>query len=233
VDLLPPKSATGFFVQADAVHLPFASRAFDAVILNHSVEHFVQLKPALQEIGRVIKREGAAFVAVPDGRTLTDRVYRKVFRSCGGHVNLFGSAGDLEKMLSWYLGLPHAATRTLFSSLSFLNRKNTRDDVARRQMRFRGLWEPALALTTFATRLVDGWCGTRSSVYGWGFYFGNVGEPVDLQPLPNVCIRRGQAHPAAAFQKAGLVRRKLFLPRYLCPGCGASNIFVSGLPQRT
>jgi hypothetical protein len=130
-------------------------------------------------------------------------------------------------MLSWYLDLPHAATRTLFSSLSFLNRKNTRGAMMRRQMRFRGLWEPALALATYATRLVDGWLGTRSSVYGWGFYFGNVGEPVDLQPLPNVCIRCGQAHPAPALQKAGLVRRKLLLRRYQCPGCGASNVFVA------
>jgi ubiquinone/menaquinone biosynthesis C-methylase UbiE len=107
VDLTRPKRQLGAFVQADAVHLPFPSRSFDAVVMNHCVEHFVQLKPALQEIGRVIKQDGAAFVAVPDCRTLTDRLYRKVLRNLGGHVNLFDSAAKLEEMLSWYLGLPH------------------------------------------------------------------------------------------------------------------------------
>ena len=72
------------------------------MILNHSVEHFLNLKPALQEIGRVTKQDGAACVTVPDATTFTDRLYRKVFRSRGGHVNLFDSAKNLERMLAWY-----------------------------------------------------------------------------------------------------------------------------------
>jgi SAM-dependent methyltransferase len=163
VDLNRPRVKSPFSVQADAVHLPFRSCSFDAVILNHSVEHFVHLKPALQEIGRVIKREGAAFVAVPDGRTLTDRIYRKLFLNVGGHVNLFDSATELEKMLAWYFGLPHVATRTLFSSLSFLNRKNTQDPSVRRQMRFGGLWEPFVAMATATTRMLDRWFATRQA----------------------------------------------------------------------
>ena len=212
------------FVQADAVHLPFRSRTFDAVILNHSVEHFVNLKPALQEIGRLIKHNGAAFVAVPDARTLTDRIYRKLFRNSGGHVNLFDSSSELETMLSWYFGLPHIATRTLFSSFSFLNRNNTRDSAVRCQMRFRGLWEPILALATATTRLLDRWFNTRTGVYGWAFYFGSAGEPIELQPLANVCVRCGQAHPSQVLDKAGRVRR-LLVSSYQCPDCDAFNIF--------
>lgn len=231
VDLMRPKGKTGLFVQADAVHLPFRSRTFDAVILNHCVEHFVRLKPALQEIGRVIKRDGAAYVAVPDARTLTDRIYRKVFRNAGGHVNLFDSAGELEEILSWYLGLPHVATRTLFSSLSFLNRKNTSDPMVRGAMEFPGLWEPVVALANAGSRLLDRWFPTRTSIYGWAFYFGSVGETVDLQPLANVCVRCGQAHPSPALEKAGRVRNGLFWRYYQCPDCGASNVFVPDVPQ--
>jgi len=94
------------------------------VALNHCIEHFAQLRPALQKIGRVVKADGAVFVVVPDATTIADRIYRKVFRHRGGHVNLFDSARQLEDMLAWYLGLPHTPTRILYTSLSFLNRKN-------------------------------------------------------------------------------------------------------------
>ena len=98
------------FVQADAAALPFPPGFFDAIILNHCLEHFGRLKPALQEIGRCINRRGAIFVAVPDAKTVTDRFYRKLYYNSGGHVNLFGSDDDLSKMLSWYFGLPHVGT---------------------------------------------------------------------------------------------------------------------------
>src|SRR5262249_27454317 len=111
------------FVQADASSLPFASRTFDAVILNHTLEHFERLKPALQEIGRVIRADGAIYAAVPDATTFSDRLYRKLFRNRGGHVNPFASETDLAKTLAWYFGLPLAGSRTLCASLTFLNRR--------------------------------------------------------------------------------------------------------------
>jgi SAM-dependent methyltransferase len=229
VDLNRVTSQTSPFVQADAVHLPFPSRTFDVIILNHSVEHFSHLKPALQEIGRVVKLNGAAYVAVPDATTLTDRIYRKLFRNAGGHVNLFGSAADLENMLAWYLNLRHIATRTLFSSLIFLNRRNTRDPAVRAQMRFGGFPEPILMLLSGGTRLTDRLFRTRSGVYGWAFYLGRLLETVDAQPRMNVCIRCGEAHPSQMLQDAGKVRQHLILPTYRCPTCDAVNFFTRDL----
>jgi SAM-dependent methyltransferase len=225
VDLNRPRAAMSAFVQADAVRLPFPSRTFDAVILNHGLEHFDRLKPALQEIGRVVKREGSAFLSVPDARTVTDRIYRKLFRNAGGHVNLFDSASELEKMLAWYLGLQHVATRTLFSSLSFLNRKNTRDPGVRSQMRFGGFFEPVLLLLCAGMRVIDRFLATRTSVYGWAFYFGAIGEKIDVQPRTNVCIRCGQAHPSQALEADGVVRRRRRFRTYRCPSCSALNYF--------
>jgi len=218
-DLDPPRATTGLLVQADAVHLPFPSHSFDAVIMNHSLEHFVELKAALQEIGRLIKPGGAAYVAIPDASTLTDRVYRTVFREAGGHVNLFKSASEVEWMLSWYFGLPHVATRTLFSSFAFINRENTR--AVRSDMRFAGFSQPILGLLTGCTRLIDRWFGTRTSVYGWAFYLGHIEEPVTAGNWPNVCIRCGQARPAGEAARAAQTRRLLRL--YRCEGCGTRN----------
>src|SRR6266545_1211605 len=96
-DLEQQLPGTGRFVQADAAALPFPSGVFDAIILNHCLEHFSRLKPALQEIGRCISRQGAIFVAVPDAKTVTDRFYRKLYLNSGGHVNLFGSDRELSK----------------------------------------------------------------------------------------------------------------------------------------
>jgi SAM-dependent methyltransferase len=232
VDLNRPSATMSAFVQADAVRLPFRSRTFDAVILNHGLEHFVHLKPALQEIGRVIKREGAAFVSVPDARTVTDRIYRKLFRNAGGHVNLFDSPAELERMLAWYFGLRHVATRTLFSSLSFLNRKNTRGPGVRAQMRFGGFFEPVLLLLCAGTRLIDRFLPMRTSVYGWAFYLGSIVETIDVQPRTNVCIRCGQAHPSPALEEAGRVRGSRLFKTYRCPGCGATNSFFRDRPEQ-
>jgi SAM-dependent methyltransferase len=217
VDLNPPREPGPSFVQADAVRLPFRSRTFEAIILNHCLEHFVALKPALQEIGRIVKRDGAVFVAVPDARTFSDRVYRKVAKNRGGHVNLFGSSVELEKMLAWYLGLPHVATRVLHASLTFLNRKNVAGNPAiRSQMRFGGFPEAAVAWINAGLREWDRRFGGRLSVYGWAMYFGKVGEAVDLRPMVNVCVRCGDGRRSAEVAK-----------RYVCVSCGAKNIGVA------
>ena len=89
-DLDRPATIATNFVQTDAARLPFADRVFDAVISNHSLEHFDDLAGALAEIGRVLKPSGALYIAVPDASTFCDRLYRWLARG-GGHVNPFTS----------------------------------------------------------------------------------------------------------------------------------------------
>lgn len=223
-DLWLPPHKPERFVQADAASLPFRSRVFDAIILHHSLEHVEQLKPCLQELGRVVKAGGAAFIAVPDATTLTDRVYRRVFRDFGGHVNLFDSPETLVAMLSRYLDLPLVATRPLLSSWAFLNRRNIVAAGCRDEMRFGGLPEPVIAAITAATRLLDRWFGTRTGFYGWAFFFGAIPIPVDTAVLFNVCVRCGQAHPPGRLSED--IRRVGFLTLYKCPGCGARNVLT-------
>ncbi len=113
-----------------------------------------------------MKSCGAAFVAVPDARTLGDRIYRKVYRDAGGHVNLFDSSEKLAEMVLWYFGMPHIATRTLLTSFNYLNRNNTRDIAVRRQLRVPALPEFLLACAAAGARL-DRHFKTRTGIYGW------------------------------------------------------------------
>src|SRR5690242_834552 len=78
------------YVSADAAHMPFGPAVFDAVISNHSLEHFVEFEGTLRELGRVLKPDAALYVAVPDAGTLTDSIYRWLGKG-GGHVNAFYS----------------------------------------------------------------------------------------------------------------------------------------------
>lgn len=225
VDLKPGRAGQ-CSVQADAARLPFRSRSFDAVVLNHSLEHFAELKRALQEVGRVVRQDGAIYVAVPDARTLSDRLYRKVYRDAGGHVNLFGSENELRKMLAWYFGLPHAGTRVLCTSMAFWNARNTNNAAVKRQMRWPALREPLLAALIAACRFSDRRLRTRASVYGWAFYFGSVPEQVDPLPRTNVCVRCGQAYESARLIHLNAVRKWLWFHTYHCPDCSAFNFYT-------
>ena len=101
--------ASGSDVQADAAHLPFPSHCFDAVVSNHSLEHFADLDRALSEIGRVLARPGALFIAVPDASTFTDRLYRWLAKG-GGHLNAFTSARVWQCRWCGAVGIPHEAS---------------------------------------------------------------------------------------------------------------------------
>jgi SAM-dependent methyltransferase len=228
-DLDRPSSPTSNFAQADAARLPFADRAFDAVISNHSLEHFRDLVGSLAEIGRVLKPTGALYVAVPDASTFCDRLYRWLGRG-GGHVNPFTSAQELAATIERATGLRHVQTRTLCSSLSYLNHRNFRVQSARRLMLAGGGTRISLHLFTYFARLSDRLFGTRLSVYGWALYFGNFAVPVETDVWTNVCIRCGSGAQSEWLRHMKLVRRRFVLPVfflrvYSCPNCGSTNLF--------
>jgi SAM-dependent methyltransferase len=223
------RAAGARFVQADAARLPFADGTFAAVVSNHSLEHFENLAGALSEIGRVIAPHGALFAAVPDASTLTDRLYRWLARG-GGHVNAFTSERETAATIERGAGLPHAATRPLCSSLSFLNRRNAPGPAPRRLLLLGGGSEWSLFVYGWLSRRLDQWLNTRTSIYGWAFYFGEVAQPIDTGTRVNVCIRCGGGHPAGFLASQGLVRSSFpGLRVWRCPGCGAVNPFANDL----
>jgi SAM-dependent methyltransferase len=228
VDREAPKSSDccGRFVQGDAARLPFPEHTFSAVILNHSLEHFDDLNNALREIGRVIRSNGCLFVAVPDASTLTDKIYRWLARG-GGHVNMFISPCRTAAVIERVTGLRHVATRVLCSSLSFLNRRNSPRPMPRRQLFLGCGYEWSLFLYAWLSRRLDKHLNTRTSIYGWAFYFGNIAEPIDTGTWVNVCIRCGSGCTAASLMKQGLLKSSFVgLRVYRCPDCGATNPFA-------
>jgi hypothetical protein len=227
VDLEPRPGQSKHFVQADVARLPFRAQIADAVICNHSLEHFTALELSVQEIGRVIKPTGALFVSIPDCSTITDRLYRWLARG-GGHVNQVDDPSGLIRTIESATDLPHCATRLLCTSLSFLNSRNPRAHVTNGLSNL-GNTEPALALITWLMRKLDKIFGTRTGVYGWAFYFGQVKEPIDARVWSNLCVRCGSAHSSEYLRTTNRVLGAV-LRRYVCPTCGAINLFTEDEP---
>jgi len=228
VDLEPPnllRNPRSLDVCADMACLPMRSRCADAVICNHSLEHVLNLDAALTEIGRVSKEGGFLFVAVPDAATLCDQLYRWLARE-GGHVNHFTSATDLASKIERLTGLQHCGTRPLFTSFSYLNRKNRRAKAPRKMLMLGGGNERFLLIGTGILRLLDRIFRARLTRYGWALYFGR-GHGASMEPgWRNVCIRCGAGHPSAALLSSNRVNRHLFgLKTYACPACDTLNFF--------
>lgn len=142
----------------------------------------------------------------------------------GGHVNAFISPTALAAQIEKATGLPHVATRVLCSSLSFLNRKHAPQP---RALLIGGGHEWSLFLYTWLSRRLDRFLGTRSSVYGWALYFGNIPEPVGAETWLNVCIGCGAGHSALSLQQGDTVRQGLLGVRtFQCPACQTINPFA-------
>jgi ubiquinone/menaquinone biosynthesis C-methylase UbiE len=224
VDKHPLTRNDAFTISADAACLPFQCHVFDAIICNHSLEHFEDLTHSLEEIGRVLKASGFLYISVPDGGTFSDRVYRWLAAG-GGHINQFRSAEQLAQLISECTSVPHKATRTLCSSFSFMNRRNPHPRQPKKMALF--FWGSELFLVFFnaVLRLMDRLFMSRASVYGWALYFGNISEPIMRQARVNVCVRCGQGHPSNWLKSVGAVEWHL-VPLYRCPTCHAINFFV-------
>jgi SAM-dependent methyltransferase len=213
------------FVRGDGANLPFTSGGFDAVVSNNSLEHVSDLEGCLKEIGRVLRPDGRLYVAVPDASTLTDRLYRWL-ASGGGHVNPFVSAEALAGKIEHATLLRHRATRTLCSSLSFLNRRNQPGRMPRKLRLLGGGSAASLQIATYMFRMSDRWFRTRLSVYGWVFYFGSVEEFIDPEARTNVCIGCGAGHSSSWLSGERRVLRKMGFEYYRCPNCETANLFT-------
>jgi len=209
---IPSARRGGSYVSADAARMPFASGAFHAVISNHSLEHFVEFEATVREIGRVLRPDGALYVAVPDVTTLTDRIYRWLGRG-GGHVNAFRRPEDVIEPVERLAGVRHRGTRPLISGLSFLNAHNFSARPPRKIALFAFGNERFLATLLWTLKWLDRAAGTRLSHYGWAFYFGSVEMPRPGEVWHDVCVRCGAGHPPS---RGGLT--------YRCPQCGGWNL---------
>ncbi|MEQ8262448.1 class I SAM-dependent methyltransferase [Pseudohaliea sp.] len=88
-ELPPPAPAA--VVAADALTLPFADGAFDAVIMSEVLEHIPDYRAALAEATRVLRPDGLLCVSVPRAwpERLCWRLSRGYHQVPGGHLRIF------------------------------------------------------------------------------------------------------------------------------------------------
>lgn len=83
------------FVQVADVKLPFDDESFDVVISNQVIEHIPPQQQHLEEICRVLKKGGIAYIATPSKFTLIEPHFKLPFLSwlpkhlADGYVRLF------------------------------------------------------------------------------------------------------------------------------------------------
>ncbi|MFA5994807.1 MAG: class I SAM-dependent methyltransferase [Parcubacteria group bacterium] len=81
------------FDRVDALEMPFPDNSFDYVVLSHVLEHFSDPMPLLNEIKRVLKKEGK-------GRLITVVPIEKYLgQNTPDHKLLFRSIIDLKDLL--------------------------------------------------------------------------------------------------------------------------------------
>ena len=126
-------------IQAEAGHLPFRDRAFDAVVCTELLEHVYQPGTVLREAHRVLRRGGALLVCAPflhrvhddpeDYGRYTAGFYRRALAEVGFSVEtieqqglFFSVAADLVGQYLSGSGLPGWLARVLRPGGSALRR---------------------------------------------------------------------------------------------------------------
>ena len=221
-------------ILGDSGAIPLMESVADVVVCNHTLEHFPDYLRAIREIDRVLKPGGFLWVAVPDGQSLDDCLYRFVFQG-GGHVNRFTLARLLESIETG----THLRTRfckKLYTGFVYLNPPDPRK-LQYYSGRARLLaWIPARLLRdllrwmNYMVRLLDRCLGTHLSQYGWALVCQREQDSsapmTDLPQLrveagdANVCFACGDGHRLETLSAI----RGLFWSRYECPTCGTRNL---------
>ncbi|MFC1941894.1 class I SAM-dependent methyltransferase [Chloroflexota bacterium] len=75
-------------IRGDALKLPFKDRTFDAVTSFHSIEHVTDDLGYLNEIHRVLKKDGDAVIELPNRNRLESKIRECVFKK-RGYANHF------------------------------------------------------------------------------------------------------------------------------------------------
>ncbi len=221
------------FLKANSAEIPLASNSVDAVVCHHTLEHFPDFRTTLAEINRILKDDGVMWIAIPNGYSLDDALYRFVFDG-GGHVNRFTRDQLIEEV--------HRLTRfrlmqevDLFSSFIYL-KKPTAEEYQFYPRTARSLFNipdgtvaTGILVINALTRLIDKLFGSRVSQYGWGFVFADQG--ISLSPLHrpyfNVCSKCGSGIAATQLRGEGRLKQFCGAGFYHCPHCQQLNAFVA------
>ena len=201
------------YIRSVSEEVPLAAQSVDAVICNHTLEHFSNYLRTIEEIRRVLKPGGYIWISVPNGFGLDDLLYRTLYAG-GGHVNRFSFKSMVDAVES-NTGFRLLQSNLLFSGFVYVAKLN----------------HPlAVFCLNAGARVVDKLLGTRFSLYGWGFVFGRDASPLTpLYSYFNVCSNCGAGDLAERLLKSG-VRKRFGFSFYSCSHCHARNVLVTPPP---
>jgi ubiquinone/menaquinone biosynthesis C-methylase UbiE len=213
----------GLVVDSVCHLLPFKDKTFRLVVCNNTLEHFVNLRETLEEIGRVLETSGSLIVTVPYGYGFDDNLYRYLMEG-GGHVNRFRFK-EIVRLIEECVDIRLVKWQELYSSYTYL-KKPLPTVLPHLKSRFRRLAKlPAAAFLAaqfslnILIRLMSRWVGSDIALYGWAFYFQrNRGNLERARAAINVCMRCGAGH-----ESGGLARSRRAKLLYRCPSCNGLN----------
>jgi ubiquinone/menaquinone biosynthesis C-methylase UbiE len=218
------------YVQSEAMELPLANNSVDAFVCNHTFEHFPEYRRALAEIDRVLKPTGMLWIAIPDGSSLDDAIYRYIFEG-GGHINRF-SRQQMVDEVERHTSLKVIQTNMLMTGFIYLKKPTVEQLVyfPDRAQKLRHmpprLNKGVIVLLNALFRIADKVLNSRLSQYGWGFVFAR--QPALLDSLPsyfNVCWNCGSGQDAQYLKTSGNLRGILGIKVFSCPCCQARGFF--------
>ncbi len=219
------------YIQSSAEEIPLQDGSVDLVFCHHTLEHFPDYKRTLSEIGRVLSPKGLLWIAVPDGYSFDDLLFRHIF-SGGGHVNQFRRV-QLSRDVSALTGTTLIQWVRLHSGFVYLKSPTpeqlvhfpeTAKYLGKLPERLSTLWITGVNLVT---RLLDKTLGSEASLYGWGFVFSKV--PIEMASMKscfNVCWNCGSGNAAEDLAREGLISPWLGFRVYRCRGCKRRNFFL-------
>jgi SAM-dependent methyltransferase len=222
------------YLNSVATRIPLADRSVDAVICNHTFEHFAEYKTVLAEINRILKEDSALWISIPNGFGFDDALYRLIFHG-GGHLNRFTFRRMVEDV-ERYTSLRLMQSILLHSGFVYLKKPPPEQKKHFPRSAHFLFYMPASVnrLLVFSinaiTRLIDRFTGSHVSQYGWGFVFarGNVTFTA-LESYFNVCWKCGSGNGAAHLKATGRVKSTFGVSLYFCSNCQAQNIFFEPL----
>ena len=210
------------FVKCDCMYLPFKSHVFNALIYNHTLEHFSDVENCIKEGFRVSQTDSYLYVAVPDGYCFDDRFYRWLSRG-GGHVNRFTFNSICEKIFE-YSDFKLSSFGELNSGFTYLSPpKEAHKHFTHMHIKY-FMSETLQRILIWITRISDRVFHTNLKLYGYVLLFSKKEtEVIKRNGYINVCRKCGSGFNSELNNM--IIKRNLFFHQYICPSCGTINEF--------
>lgn len=138
---------------ADGHQIPFDESVFDVVIIQAVLEHVLEPKTVVEEIHRVLKKDGIVYAETPFLQQVHEGAYDYTRFTELGHINLFN---HFEVLKSGYL---NGLGTTLLWSIDYISRGLFRSNIIGKIFKILFFWVRFLDYLIPAKNNIDGACG--------------------------------------------------------------------------